>query len=227
MARSPRPTPRRQKTGASGSGGGKPAGRGGRRRTAKPTGLRGRLEAMAASRRSRLLLALVAGSESFVFPVPPDILLIPMAIAQPRQWFRIAAIATLAATAGALAGYAIGALAWGWLGEPLLETYGYFEKFEGFSSDAARWGAWAVFIAAVTPFPFKIATILSGASGLNLPIFVAACLLGRGLRFGLVAWFVHRAGPAAASLIEKHLGWVGATLLVAAVCVALTVVLLP
>ena len=197
------------------------------RRTARRPSLRNRLESAAGSRHSRAVLALVAYTESFLFLIPPDVLLIPMAMAQPRQWLRFAAIATVASVAGALTGYAIGAFAYNTVGEPLLEYYGFAEYFEGFASDTSQYGAWAVIIAGVTPFPFKVATILSGASGLNLAIFLVSCLVARGLRFAIVAWFVQKAGPAAAAAIEKRLGWLAATCIVALICIILVVVLLP
>ncbi len=197
------------------------------KRESRRQSLRNRLEGAAASRFSRALLALVAYTESFVFLIPPDILLIPMAIANPRKWIRFAGIATAASVAGALTGYAIGALAYQSVGEPLLEYFGFAEHFEGFASDVSQYGAWAVIIAGITPFPFKVATILSGAAGLNLAIFLVCCVVARGFRFAVVAWFVQKAGPAAAAMIEKRLGWLAATCTVAAICIILAVALLP
>ena len=197
------------------------------KRTTRRPSLRSRLESAAGSRHSRALLALVAYTESFLFLIPPDVLLIPMAMAQPRRWLRFAATATVASVAGALTGYAIGAFSYHTVGEPLLEYYGFAEYFEGFASDASQYGAWAVIIAGVTPFPFKVATILSGASGLNLAVFTISCVVARGARFAIVAWFVQKAGPAAAAAIEKRLGWLAATGTVAVICIILVVVLLP
>ena len=196
------------------------------RATRRPS-LRNRLEAAAESRYSRALLALVAYTESFIFLIPPDVLLIPMTIAQPRKWFRFALVATASSVAGALTGYAIGAFAYQTVGEPLLEYYGFTEDFEAFASDVSQYGAWAVIIAGITPFPFKVATILSGATSLNPGIFLVSCVIARGVRFMIVAWLVQKAGPAAASMMEKRLGWITATCIVAVVCILLAVVLIP
>ena len=226
MARSRKATPASRKGKATPAkrktAGARPA-----RRTASRPSLRSRLEAAAGSGYSRAVLALVAYTESFLLLIPPDVLLIPMTIAQPRQWFRFALVTAVASVAGAVTGYAIGAFAYQTVGEPLLEYYGFTEEFEGFASDVSQYGAWAVIIAGITPFPFKVATILSGVTGLNLGIFLISCVVARGARFAIVAWLVQKAGPAAAAMMERHLGWIAATCIVAVVCILLAVVLIP
>lgn len=162
--------------------------------------------AWAAHPRALWVLAVVAFVESSVFPIPPDILLIPMILAAPRRAWLIALTCTLASVAGGLAGYAIGALAWEGLGEPILRALGKGGSFDAFFTRYNEWGAWAVLIAGVTPFPYKVVTILSGATGLSLPVFVVSSIVARGLRFFVVAALLQRFGPPVRAFIEKRLG---------------------
>lgn len=151
-------------------------------------------------------LAAVAFVESSVFPIPPDALLIPMVLARPDRAWRIAAVATAASVAGGLAGYGIG---WGLfeaLGQPILEVYGKAAAAAEFAGRFNDWGAWAVLVAGVTPFPYKVITIMSGWTGLDLGVFTIASLIARGLRFFLVAALLWRYGAAVRELIEKRLG---------------------
>ncbi|RMD89405.1 MAG: DedA family protein, partial [Alphaproteobacteria bacterium] len=123
---------------------------------------------LAGHRHALAALALVSFIESSVFPIPPDVLMIPMILATPRRAFLIASVATAASVAGGLLGYVIG---WGLyesVGRPVLEFYGREAQFEAFALRYNEWGAWAVLIAGVTPFPYKVITILSGTTGLNL-----------------------------------------------------------
>lgn len=151
-------------------------------------------------------LAGIAFLESAIFPVPPDIMLIPMVLARPRQAFRIAGVCTLASVLGGLFGYAIGATLFEAVGKPVLEFYGKDNRFEEFRAAYNAWGAWAVLVAGVTPFPFKVITILSGYTGLSLPIFVVASIVARGLRFFVVAALLWRFGAPIRSFIERRLG---------------------
>ena len=162
--------------------------------------------AWAAHPRALWVLAVVSFVESSVFPIPPDILLIPMVLAAPHRAWGIALVCTLASVAGGLAGYAIGAFAWEGLGEPILLALGKAGTFDTFFANYNEWGAWAVLIAGVTPFPYKVVTILSGATGLSLGVFVAASILARGLRFFLVAALLRRFGPPVQAFVEKRLG---------------------
>ena len=160
---------------------------------------------MARSRHALWGLALVSFVESSVFPIPPDVLMIPMIIAQPSRAFVIAAVATLASVLGGLLGYYIG---WGLfesVGRPVLEFYGKGVYFEEFAQRYNEWGAWVVLMAGVTPFPYKVITIMSGATGLSLPIFVVASLLARGLRFFIVAALLWRFGAPIRDFIERRL----------------------
>ncbi len=170
---------------------------------------------LAASRHALWALALVAFLESSVFPIPPDILMIPMIIARPRQAFLIAGVALVASVLGALLGYYIG---WGLfesVGRPVLEFYGKADHFEGFRTRYNEWGAWAVLIAGITPFPFKVITILSGSTGLSLPVFILASIIARGARFFMVALLLWKFGAPIRDFIERRLT------LVFTVCVVL------
>ncbi|MFD1914431.1 YqaA family protein [Halodurantibacterium flavum] len=161
---------------------------------------------LAASRHALWALAIVAFIESSVFPIPPDVLMIPMIIARPSRAFLIAGVATLASVLGGMLGYYIG---WGLfesLGRPVLEFYGKDAYFGDFAARYNEWGAWAVLMAGVTPFPYKVITILSGATALSLPVFIIASIIARGLRFFLVAALLWKFGPPIRDFIERRLG---------------------
>jgi membrane protein YqaA with SNARE-associated domain len=162
--------------------------------------------AAAGHRHASAWLALVSFVESSIFPIPPDVMLIPMVLADRTKWIRIAAISTLASVLGGLAGYAIGLFLFDTIGQALLDLYGYGEKFAAFGEMYNEWGAWIVFGAGVTPFPYKVITIASGVTRLDLLVFVIASVLARGLRFFLVCGLLWRFGPAIRSFLEKHLG---------------------
>ena len=151
-------------------------------------------------------LAAVAFIESSVFPIPPDVLLIPMVLAARTRAWRYAAVCTVASVLGGLAGYAIGYFLYEAVGQPLLAVYGYAEKFAEFSARYNDWGAWIVFIAGVTPFPYKVITIASGVTALDPLTFTAASVLARGLRFFVVAALLWWIGPPIRAFIEKRLG---------------------
>ncbi len=150
-------------------------------------------------------LAGVSFIESSVFPIPPDVLLIPMVLAEREKAFRIAFVATVASVLGGLLGYAIGVFLFEELGKPLLELYGYGPKFAEFQEKYNDWGAWAVFFAGVTPFPYKVITILSGVTALDIFIFTVASAAARGLRFFIVAGLLWRYGEPIQDFIEKRL----------------------
>ncbi len=151
-------------------------------------------------------LFLVAFLESSVFPIPPDVLMIPMILARPWRAFSVAGVALAGSVLGALLGYWIGAAFFDQIGQPVLQFYGKDAYFDDFRLRYNDWGAWAVLIAGVTPFPFKVITILSGSTGLSLPVFIAASILARGLRFFLVALLLWKFGPPIRDFIERRLG---------------------
>jgi membrane protein YqaA with SNARE-associated domain len=151
-------------------------------------------------------LAIVAFIESSVFPIPPDVLQIPMVLARRDRAWAYAAIATVASVLGGVAGYLIGWLVFDTVGRPLLDFYGYGAKFDDFAARYNDWGAWIVFIAGVTPFPYKVITIASGATGLPMPVFMVASVAARGLRFFVVSALLYWFGPPIRAFIERYLG---------------------
>ena len=153
-------------------------------------------------------LAVVAFVESSVFPIPPDVLMIPMIIAAPRRAFVIAGVATVASVLGGLFGYYIGAALFDTIGQPILDFYGKGDHFAEFASRYNEYGAWAVLIAGVTPFPFKVITIASGATGLSLPVFFFSAIIARALRFFIVAGLLWKFGEPIRDFIERQLGLV-------------------
>jgi membrane protein YqaA with SNARE-associated domain len=162
--------------------------------------------ALARHHHAKWALGGVSFIESSFFPVPPDILLIPMVLARRNQWFILAALCTLASVAGAFLGYAIGAWLMESVGRPVLSFYGKEDSFASVEQWYNRWGGWGVLFAAVTPFPYKVLTIFSGATGLNLAVFAIVSVIGRGMRFFLVSWLLYRFGEPIRIFIEKRLG---------------------
>lgn len=152
------------------------------------------------------VLAAVSFAESSVFPIPPDVLMIPMILARPNKAWLIAGVCMIASVLGALLGYFIGAVLFDSVGLPVLELYGKTTYFDEFAARYNEWGAWAVLIAGVTPFPYKVITILSGSTGLSLPVFVVASIVARGARFFLVAALLRWFGPPVRDFIERRLG---------------------
>jgi membrane protein YqaA with SNARE-associated domain len=161
---------------------------------------------LAGHRHALWALAVVAFIESSVFPIPPDVLMIPMIIAAPHRAFLIATVALIASVAGGAFGYWIGFALFDTVGEPVLTFYGKDAYFEEFAANYNAWGAWAVLAAGVTPFPYKVVTILSGATELNIWVFLVASVIARGLRFYLVAALLWKFGPPIRDFIERRLG---------------------
>lgn len=163
---------------------------------------------LAAHRHAMWALAIVSFLESSVFPIPPDILMIPMILARPSRAFLIAAVCTVASVLGGLAGYWIGTGLFEQVGRPVLEFYGKNEYFDDFAVRYNEWGAWAVLVAGISPFPFKVITILSGTTGLSLPIFIVSSIIARGLRFFIVATLLWKFGAPIRDFIERRLNLV-------------------
>ena len=151
-------------------------------------------------------LAAVSFIESSVFPIPPDVMLVPMILADRTRAWRLALIATVGSVLGGLAGYAIGLFFFEAIGQPILDFYGKADRFDEFATMYNEWGAWVVFGAGVTPFPYKVITIASGVTRLDLLIFVIASVLSRGLRFFVVAGLLWYFGPPIRKILERHLG---------------------
>lgn len=166
----------------------------------------------------------VAFAESSFFPVPPDVMLIPMALAYPRRAYVMATWCTAASVLGGMLGYAIGALLYGSVGAWLIHLYGYGDKVDLFREAYARWGALIILLKGLTPIPYKIVTITSGFAGYNFALFVVFSIIARGIRFFFLAFLLHRYGERARHIIEKRLGlWVflGAALVVIGIVIAL------
>ena len=160
----------------------------------------------AASPYALWILALVAFVESSFFPIPPDILLIPMVIAMRDRAWLIAGICMVASVAGGMAGYGIGFFLYESVGQAILEFYGKLEKFESFQALYNEWGAWIVMMGGLTPFPYKVITIASGVTGLNIVTFTIFSIIARGMRFFLIAWLLWKFGAPIKTFIEKYLG---------------------
>lgn len=162
-------------------------------------------------------LAGVSFIESSVFPIPPDVMLIPMVLAErAKAWF-YATVATISSVLGGLFGYAIGLFLFELVGRPILDLYGYGEAFTDFAARYNEWGAWIVFIAGVTPFPYKVVTIASGATQLNILVFLVASIAARGLRFYVESALLYWFGPPIRDFIERRLGLVFTVFVVALV----------
>ena len=154
----------------------------------------------------------VSFAESSFFPVPPDVMLVPMALARPdRAWF-LAFVCTVTSVLGGLVGYAIGALLYDSVGQWIVSLYGYGDKLEAFRAAYAHWGAWIILIKGLTPIPYKLVTIASGFSGYDLLSFVVLSVITRGLRFFVLAFLIDRWGIEARIFIERRLGLVTAVL---------------
>lgn len=161
---------------------------------------------LAAGPRAPVALGTVSFVESSVFPIPPDLLLIPMVIAKREKAWAFALLCTVTSVLGGALGYFIGSFLFVQIAEPILSFYGYLDKFESFSEIFNEWGWWFVFIAGLTPFPYKVITIASGATGLSLPVFLMASVVSRGIRFFVVSALLYFFGPPIKDFIEKRLG---------------------
>jgi membrane protein YqaA with SNARE-associated domain len=164
-----------------------------------------RVLALAASPRAPLWLALVAFAESSFFPIPPDALLVPMALAKPSRAWRYAAICTLASVAGGALGYLIGASLYDALAAPILRLYHYEAAYARFRDTFAAYGLQIILLKGLTPIPYKIITIAAGATKFDFATFMLASVVTRGARFFLVATLLHYIGDPVRDFIEKRL----------------------
>lgn len=156
--------------------------------------------------RALWVLAVVSFAESSVFPIPPDVLMIPMILARPSRAWLIAAVALVSSVLGGMLGYAIGAFAYDSIGQPILAALGKGEAMDAFNTRFNDFGFWAVLTAGVTPFPYKVITIMSGWTGMPLATFIATSILARALRFFLVAGLLWKFGAPIRDFIERRLG---------------------
>src|ERR1700684_2270985 len=159
---------------------------------------------LAESRHAPIALAAIAFAESSFFPIPPDVILIPMSLAIPRRAWRYATIATSAAVAGGMVGYGIGALLYDTLGQWLIHLYGYADRMAALKETYARWGALVILIKGLTPIPYKLVTIVSGLLGYNFLLFVLLSLITRGARFFLLAGLLNHFGDPLRLALQRH-----------------------
>ena len=157
---------------------------------------------------ARYVLFGIAFAESSFFPIPPDVMLLPMAIANRERAYHYAFICTLGSVLGGLLGYAIGAFLYESVGQWIINTYHLQEAFQNFHDQFNKWGVTIILIKGLTPIPFKLVTIASGVAKLNLWPFFLACIATRAMRFYLVAWLIRRYGAPIKEFVEKYLTWV-------------------
>ena len=163
-----------------------------------------RVQTLARSRHAEASLAAVAFAESSFFPIPPDVLLAPMALAEPRRAWRFAVVATAASVVGGMFGYAIGALLYGTIGLWLVNLYGYGAKMEALRQTYAQWGWLVILVKGATPIPYKLVTITSGLLGYSFPLFVVLSIVTRGVRFFLVAGALRWFGEPVRQAMERN-----------------------
>ncbi len=160
--------------------------------------------ALAESPRAPWALAGVAFAESSFFPIPPDVVLVPMSLAQPRKAWTYAAICTIASVAGGIVGYGIGYLLYDTIGHWLITLYGYGQKMEALRIFYAEWGWAFILVKGLTPIPYKLVTIVSGLLEYNFLLFVVLSAITRGARFFLLAAVLNKFGAKIRELLEKH-----------------------
>jgi membrane protein YqaA with SNARE-associated domain len=173
------------------------------------------------------IMGVVSFVESSFFPVPPDVMLIPLCLARPDRAYFYATVCTVTSVAGGVLGYIIGAYLYDSVGLWLMQLYGYGDKIEAFRQAYAEWGAWIIVLKGMTPIPYKIVTIASGFAAYPILPFILLSFIARGMRFYLVAFLLHRYGPQAREIIEKRLGFwttVGALVVIVGFVIAVFLV---
>jgi membrane protein YqaA with SNARE-associated domain len=161
---------------------------------------------LAGHRHAMWAMGFISFIESSIFPVPPDALMMPMVLARRDKAWQIAAVCTIASVIGGLFGYMIGYFLWDAIGQQVMDFYGYAAKMDEFAALYNDWGFWIVAGAGFTPFPYKVITIASGLTQLDLAVFMVASVVSRGARFFLVAGLLWYFGPPIRVFIEKNLG---------------------
>jgi membrane protein YqaA with SNARE-associated domain len=154
---------------------------------------------------AKWMMGFVSFIESSFFPIPPDVMLIPMSLARPEKAYSYAFLCTWTSVAGGVLGYAIGALLYDTVGLWLINLYGYGDKMEVFREAYAKWGALLILGKGVTPIPYKLITITSGFAGYNLLAFIGLSVIARAIRFYVIAFLIHRYGDRARAIIEERL----------------------
>ena len=153
-------------------------------------------------------LGILSFAESSFFPIPPDVMLMPMVLAKPKNWLYLAALTTVTSVLGGITGYFIGVFAFETL-QPLIVQWGYGEKLELADSLFKQWGIWIIFAAGFSPIPYKIFTITGGALSMALIPFIFASIIGRGARFFTVSALLAWSGPKMEPMIIRYIEWLG------------------
>jgi len=164
--------------------------------------------------RADIILGLLSFAESVIFPIPPDVMLAPMAMTQPKRAWRLAFLTTVTSVAGGILGYFLGYWAYESLVLPAVEALGYESKLltvQGWFSD---WGVWIVFIAGFSPIPYKLFTVTAGVMQIAFFPFVIASAISRGMRFYLVAWLLRTGGPEMGVKLREYVDRIGWTLVI-------------
>ncbi|CAO4139394.1 hypothetical protein LPLAFNJD_LOCUS428 [Methylorubrum aminovorans] len=161
--------------------------------------------ALAAKPSAPWALGAVAFAESSFFPVPPDAMMVPMAVSRPDRVWLYATIATVASVLGGLLGYAIGALLFDSVGLWLFNLYGLADKAETFQASYGTYGHWVILLKGLTPIPYKLVTITSGFAHYSLFWFTLLSVVTRGARFFLLAWLLGRYGIGIRAVLDRHL----------------------
>jgi len=164
--------------------------------------------ALAGHPQAIFLLGAVSFIEASFFPIPPDVMLIPMVLMNPSRAWLFALVATAFSVLGGVFGYLIGAFSYEHIAEPLLYSLGKEAEMVNFSYKYNEIGFWAVITAGISPIPYKVVTIMSGATNLNFAVFLGASIASRGLRFFVVAGLLHFYGHEIRDFIERYLNWV-------------------
>ena len=172
---------------------------------------------MANHRHALRSMAAVSFAESSFFPIPPDVMLVPMILARREQAYLIATVCTVASVLGGIVGYGIGYFLWDTVGRWLIETYQLADKMGGLKALYDEWGAAVILIKGLTPIPFKLVTIASGFFKFNFPLFVILAAITRAARFFLIAWLLKRYGVPMQAFIEERLNLISWLFLIALV----------
>ena len=164
--------------------------------------------ALAGHPQAIFLLGAVSFIEASFFPIPPDVMLIPMVLMNPSRAWLFALVATAFSVLGGIFGYIIGTFSYEHIAEPLLYLLGKEAQMIDFSNKYNEIGFWAVITAGISPIPYKVVTIMSGATNLNFAVFLGASMASRGVRFFVVAGLLHFYGHEIRDFIERYLNWV-------------------
>jgi membrane protein YqaA with SNARE-associated domain len=162
-------------------------------------------------------LGAISFAESSFFPIPPDVVLAPMALAKPAKAYHYAAICTVMSVIGGLAGYAIGVYFWDSIGQWLISIYGGKDKIDSLLSLYREYGALLILIKGLTPIPYKFVTIASGIAGYDLFWFIVLSIITRGIRFFAVAGLINHFGGPIKTMMDKHGGLIAAVVLISIV----------